>query len=222
MKDDLETRARAALHEYLIWLRERGDTSEENVRLSRARNRRRRRGDSTIPERSFDLAGAGQETARARLGIDAWEKRRLRTWARHGRLAPDGRLRVSEGPPPPWTIGRVRRAFSHLKLLDTLAVLIHLDGIIEEDYMEGHRNIRLVLEEMVDIAIKRSIPKELDAIFGRVLEDIREDRVPEQRTALGRGGKATCSTCKQPGHTKRTCGRGLPPKAAEPEAEVAA
>ena len=95
---------------------------------------------------------------------ERWERERAHVWNRDGRLTADGRLRVS-GNPWRWTLDSVGRAFPDLRGLDRLAVLILLDGWVEEGWMDAHTNIRAVIDEIVDIRVAR--------IFGQVLTEIR-------------------------------------------------
>lgn len=93
-------------------------------------------------------------------------------WAREGRLALDGRLRVGS-PPSPWTLEAVARTLPDLGEYEQVAVLIDLDGVVAEGWMADERQTRLraVIEEMIDTHVSR--------IFGSAMRDMLEQRKAE-------------------------------------------
>ncbi|MES2155413.1 MAG: hypothetical protein V4510_09795 [bacterium] len=238
MQGDLHERARNALHDYLIWLRDRGDTSEgyanqryRNARRARGtRQRHKSRGD-------FGTSGVGVCTAGARRGVDAWYRRKENSWRSGGRMRPDGLIRVSPRPDKPWTLERVAQAVPEAGAWDHIAALIFLDGVVRRQDM---KNIREVVEGIADARLKRAlldpentgpirtlIREELDAYFGEMAGSMKRAEETERPAAPGAPAKRLCGKCRKPGHKSTTCGRApeTPPPAPhddDPEADGAA
>lgn len=95
---------------------------------------------------------------------DLWIDVKAQEWQAQGRLTADGRLKLGH-PVEPWTLDAIARLLPDLGEYDRVAVLIDLDGVVEEGWMDARRNIRAVIEEIVDIRVS--------ALFGAVLLEMR-------------------------------------------------
>lgn len=148
----------------------------------------------------------------------AWEKEQLAAWEKNGRITADGYLRVGRDPLAPYTLADLARIMPQLNVFDRLAALIDLDGVVKGGFMASkeHENIREVVEHIADqrvvrrlqdgdtmLVIKDLIRAEVSAIFGEVLERVKE---PTSTLKVG-GRQLKCSKCHQPGHRSPTCGR---------------
>lgn len=152
-----------------------------------------------------------------------WERDRMKEWKAAGRMTEDGVLRV---PPPgtvkPWTLETITETWPHLNAWDRLAVLIELDGVVEEGYMDdkAQENIREVVQhysrEEVERALRtpemqalvaERVHEQIGVMFGGILDMIKGGST-KVRPGVGKQNK--CSKCHQPGHRATTCGR--PPK----------
>lgn len=198
MQPDIQARAASGLKRFIKQYRK------------RAANTARARGDFSLgPE-------VGQDTVRARLGVNAWFARKVREWEDAGRLTPDGRLRVADGMPPPWTLERIRAAAPEANEWDHLAALIFLDGVVQEGYMDAMQNIKQVVEGIAEERVKRAlldpendgpirglIQDELAKTFGAILAGMKRG-APQEPQALIRTQR-TCKKCGVKGHTTRTC-----------------
>jgi hypothetical protein len=220
VQQDLVERARSGLHDYLIWLRDNGDASEgyANKRHERTqreighgRHRKRVRGDFAI------TPDIGQETVRARLGINVWEKRKINSWRSGGRLRPDGTLRCSPRPDKPWTLERVAAAAPEANEWDHLAALILLDGVVRRRFMDSLKNIREVVEGIADDRLTRALQDpehsekirtlvrdEVGAMFGELLGALKRGAAPPAEDTPARSQRK-CSKCGVLGHTAKTC-----------------
>lgn len=209
MDADLKKRAKAALHDYAILLREHGDASDSTAPSSSAPSSS---ASSCAPGPTKKSRPSQSSPLRVESAGLFWYRRKLVEWKRAGRLTADGRLRVRPDPDPPWTLARLKRAAPWMKTYDALAVLTDLDGVVEEDFMDAHRNIRLTLEEMIDVALERKLADKLEAVFGRVLEEVRADApIPKDELSTNNVGarkQLKCSKCGQPGHRAPTCSAG--------------
>ncbi len=184
MQKTVAERAIESLHDYAIWLRDRGDLSD-----SLARTREERADSPTKPE-------CPQRTRKLKALEDAaatWEKNRLRWWRARGRLTTDGTLRVPDGPAPRWTLTKIERAFPDLNVWDRWAVLIAVGGIVRRNEMakDPHQNIREVLEEIIDLRLKHRVREDLADVFGEVLVQVKADAPikREELSTLNRGRK---------------------------------
>ncbi len=191
---------KAALLDYAVLLKDRGDTSGE-LKLGQ-RMARKTPGATGLSSYSMLKSSRSEEE---------WYRLKLIEWREAKRLTgpPDFLLRVSTDPLPPYTLARVRAAMPWLKTLDALAALIELDGVVQGDFMDAHRNIRLVIEEIVETALERKLAEKLEAIFGRVLEEVRADApIPKDEISTNNVGARKsnkCSKCGVPGHRATTC-----------------
>lgn len=167
MYGTLKERALEGLHDYAIWLRERGDKSDV---LSRTRDER---DEPTVQWSPLKL----NTSKRLEAIIDDWENEMIREWREAGRLTEDGVLRVTHEPLPPWTLQRIGRTFPGLKGFDRWAVLIAADGVFRGNEMakDPHQNIREVIEEIVDLRQKKNLREELANIFDEVMTQVRAD-----------------------------------------------
>lgn len=139
----------------------------------------------------------------------------MRRWKFGRRLTADGVLRVRVEPVKPWTIRRVRAVWPQLGELDAVAVLVHLDGAVGRTFMDAHKNIREVVEQVADARLKQAL---LDPKTGELLREVVRAEVAalfaEVRAALtgtpvapagDRRRVMRCGKCRQPGHKATTC-----------------
>lgn len=158
----------------------------------------------------------------AEWAATCWERERMDVWRKAGRLTADGTLRV---PPPgtvkAWTIETVMATWPHLTMWDRLAVLLELDGVVEEGYLDkdnkAHENIREVVQHISRDEVERVLrsPGARDLVAEIVHEQVGVvfegmlDRIKGNKTTArpGAGKQQKCSKCKQPGHRATTCGR---------------
>ncbi len=191
MDATIAERALSAAHDYIIYRRDRGDRSEAaDWRAAAGRNAKLRK----LKHATKDRASTGLSHApssRALAEIKIWERRCLEKWAQEGRLTQNGNLRVSPGEPPAWTLKSIAQAFPNLKTYDRVAVLIAADGMIEENYMTEHRNIRIAIEEIVEMKLKRLLPSKMSEVLGRIVEDARADETPKELSILTVGAAKT-------------------------------
>lgn len=188
------------LHDYAVLLKDRGDHSGE-LKLGQ-RMARKTPGVTGLSSYSMLKASRAEED---------WYREKLIEWRHEGRLTKDGTLRVPSEPLPPYTLARVKRALPWLSTLDALAALAELDGVVQGDFMDAHRNIRLVIEEIVETALERRLAEKLEAIFGRVLDEVRADaplKKEEVSATVVGARKLKCSKCGEPGHRAPTCVSG--------------
>lgn len=145
-----------------------------------------------------------------------WEKKKVEEWKEQGRITADGRLRVGTFAIKPYTLDDVRRTWEHLGVYDRIAVLIELDGVVEEGFMEAHEQIREVVQRIAKEQVEKylSTPEgqavvaevayqQLGVTFGRVLEQLKSDST--MRPAVGGKRQNRCSNCGTPGHRNKTC-----------------
>lgn len=192
MQGTVAERALDGLHDYAIWLRERGDRSDV---LSRTREERTPKPKAECPRLILKL-----KVLEAAVVI--WENDRLRAWRAAGRLTSDGTLRVDAGPAPRWTLAKIKRAFPELNRWDRWAALIAADGIFRRDEMakDPHQNIREVIEEIVDLRLKRRVREDLADVFGEVLVQVKADAplLPAERSPLRIGGRKQVHRVRHP------------------------
>lgn len=157
-----------------------------------------------------------QYDAQAIVAAQAWEQEQLERWRQAGRLTAEGVLRVDARPLAPYRLPDVRRIMPHLGLYDQVAVLVELNGIIQEGDMadEDHENIRQVVkhisreecEHYLNTPEGRDIVAEIatqavSAVFGTLLE-----KLDAKRSTLRVGGRQVkCSKCRKTGHRAPTC-----------------
>lgn len=217
MQGTLAERAYDGLHDYAIYLRERGDKSDWTARTRAERAEKPRPPRPALVKRQATLE----------LLTTVWENERLRTWREEGRLTADGVLRVGQGALPRWTLTKVSRAFPELEGLDRWAVLIAADGVFRSDEMakDPHQNIREVIEEIVDTRLKKVLREELAEIFGEVLVQVKANAPvqDEDRSTLRAGRKHQVHRVRHP-VTKQLVSREERDAylAAHPEAPAAA
>lgn len=216
MQQDLYERALDHLQDYLIWLRDKGDTSEAYA-AKRTAVARRGMGNASIQKaRDFNSPSVGSGTAVARRGIPAWERRMELKWRAAGRLTPNGVLRPQ--PFEPWTLEQVAKAAPEANEWDHLAALIHLDGVVRRRFMNAHENIRAVVEGIADErlekqlldptkgdAIRAIVRDEVGAMFAQLLGTMKRGGAQEPEALAPKYGQRTCKTCGVKGHTSRTC-----------------
>lgn len=151
-----------------------------------------------------------------------WENERVREWAVHGKLAPDGRLLSAPGALAPWRLEDVRRLWPELGLLDALAALADLDGLVKRGFMDKYESIRKVMSAIAEEAFARllSTPdgqsriKEIADEAVAETFDVLAEKVKTPSGALRRGKAQRCSKCGESGHRKNTCAaRSKPPTA---------
>lgn len=161
MQKTTSEKALEGLHDYAIYLREKGEIVDEEDEPQEVITR-------VVTKREENDESAAM----------TWENCKLRKWREAGRLMDDGTLRVDAGPEPPWTLRKICKVFPQLSLLDRWAVLIACDGQIRRNEMAlgTNQNIREVIEELVDIRVRKVIRLEVAQIFQDVLEHVREDR----------------------------------------------
>jgi hypothetical protein len=192
VQNTLAERALEGLHDYAIYLRERGDRSDV---LARTRVEREVKPRAVRPEQL-------EKQAVLEAAAVVWENARLRDWRAAGRLTSDGRLRVDPGPAPRWTLTKIARSFPELTSWDRWAVLIVVDGIFRRDEMakDPHQNIREVIEEIVDVRLTRVLREELAAIFGEVLVQVKADAPLKdgERSTLTKGRKHQVHRVRHP------------------------
>lgn len=210
MEPALAKRAKEALHDYIVYRRDKGDTSESKPEPKRPRK---------TYGRPWIREPMGINARTAESAVRRWELEMLKVWAQQGRLREDGTLRVSPDPTPPHTWAEVRAALPWLKTYDALAALIELNGVVEEEFMDAHKNIREVVEKIADerIELARSqdhddkpireiIREEVGAVFGELLALVSGTSRPTLQSAHARAGKQRkCSKCGGAGHTRPTC-----------------
>ncbi len=183
MQNTLAERALDGLHDYAIYLRERGDRSDL---LARTREERAEPPKPPRPQLTRKLKELEEAAA-------VWENNRLRWWRARGRLTSDGTLRVPAGPAPRWTLTKIERAFPELTSWDRWAVLIAVDGTCRRDEMAKDPliNIREVIEEIVDLRLKHRVREDLADVFGEVLVQVKADAPikREELSTMNRGRK---------------------------------
>lgn len=176
--------------------------------------------------RSRDVSGVTKQkppagvSPGAEWASEVWERERLGRWKAMGRLTADGTLRVRPDAPKPYTMQDVGRVWPHLPHLDRLAALIHLDGVVEENFMEAHENIRAVVERIADDRLRRVLAEpetqallaevvhaQIGAVFGGLLANLSAGKTMSRAGAHGAGRKNKCGKCGTPGHRATTCGR---------------
>lgn len=218
MQHDLYDRARSALHDYAIWLRERGDRSDRRADTRAERVPK----SATARERKRAQKGrTSYSEAAALVGLNWWWRQKEVELKAAGRMTEDGFIRTSDAPRPPYTLQDVARAWPHLKEPEQVACLIELDGVVEEGFMDAHKYIRETMEKIADERIERArlqrtdekpmreiIREEVGAIFQELLGRLggapaggRTVGVP-----VGKGpGMRKCSRCGEAGHRAPAC-----------------
>lgn len=192
MELTLAERAKAGLHDYAIWLRDRP-------------SRGRGSGKSTYPtaaeaSRKLDFAPSpvSQDAERA---ADDWLRWRVDAWTAAGRLTADGTLRL-DGVRAPWTLAAVRAAFPELGRWDRWAVLILCAGECTEAEMtnDPKANIREVVQGIAEDAVRRLLRSELAAVFGEIRDEMRDETAldPKQSSILRPGKKHQVHRVRHP------------------------
>lgn len=154
-----------------------------------------------------------------------WEKQKLKIWRKNGRITADGTLRVSREPLAPYTLKDLIRIMPHLSVLDRLAALIELNGVVKGGFLSSkeHENIREVVEHIADerlairlqhldttMVLKDLIRAEVSAIFDEVLTKAKTP-ISTQQGHKSAGRQNKCSKCHMPGHRATTCGKKTEP-----------
>ena len=150
MQHDVYERGKAALHDYLIWLRERGDKSDQYRCHGHMKKFQPIRASRT-PKKKMQ----GTETK--------WFKKKEAEWKESGRISSGGYLTISENNIE-WTLEKIGAAFPQLNYWDKLAALYLLDGVVSEVEMADIKlNIREVFDEMVEMKVARLFSEMLQA-----------------------------------------------------------
>ncbi len=147
---------------------------------------------------------------------EMWERDQLKVWAAAGRLTEDGVLRVPQEPAPPYTLADVARLWPQLRAHDLVAILIDLDGVVEEGYMEAHQHIRKVVQQFAREEVQRALSgKEGKTRLAEIVQEqvaailkiMRAgDPLPMSIIRVG-GHKQKCGRCRKPGHRADNCPR---------------
>lgn len=166
------------------------------------------------PPTAFDLA--------AESAALTWENNMLRWWRSHGRITTAGHLRIRTEPWEPYTLKKIQSVMPQLNEFDRLAVLVDLNGVVEEGYMASreHENIREVIHKIADERLIRCLQD--DVATRRYREIVREEITSifaellaheQQGASTNRVGarRLKCSVCKEPGHRAPTCPQKLAP-----------
>lgn len=181
-------RAHNGLHDYLIWLRDKGDNSDRGGKpdkwsrifksgISESRDTIR---DAKLGELSKQTLLADREWFGA---IECKWKNQKRI-NRHGYLMP----KKSQGP---WTIRRISKSFPKLSVRYQVALLINLNGTIGGRTVEKDQVV-----DIVDQAVERTVRREIARIFSQVSlgqiiaptpEEEKKDDLPPPRKS-GRYG----------------------------------
>lgn len=148
-----------------------------------------------------------------------WEYERSLEWKRAGRITEDGALRVGRNALNRYTQADLMRIMPHLNVFDRMAVLIDLDGVVEEGYMDTHENIREVVRKIsrdemevvmaspaAQSRIADIVHEQVGAIFGVLLQKLNTPAAGALNRKGG-GRQFKCSICKEPGHRAPTCGK---------------
>lgn len=144
----LKARAVDALHDYAVGLIERGGARERKELLGPAPDEHVR---SLAPVNASVTHWASEKTA------DYWIECKVREWAKAGRLAPEGYLRViTDWSPKPWTFSGIRKVWPHLDFGHAVATLVALDGSIEGETMEVQEQIIGTIRQIIQQELGRS------------------------------------------------------------------
>lgn len=201
-------RIKEQLHDYAVLLKDRGDKSGE-MKLGQR-----------MPRKKPGVTGiSSYSNLNATRAEEDWYREKLVEWRQEKRLTgpPDFLLRVPKDHPEPYTLARVKSAMPWLETWDALAVLVELDGVVEANYMDAHKNIREVVEKIADervahalqgrdetTTIRDLIRTEIGAVFGELLGNLGQKVTPQLAGTAGRGQRK-CSKCGGLGHMRTTC-----------------
>lgn len=184
----------------------------------RRRSKKAGRGERTIRGRAIPAAAApasGFDKAQE-AALKFWLDSKTLAWGKAGRLTADGTLRLTVIQAAPYTLEAVAGMFPSLRLFDRLAVLIDLDGVVQEGFMASgaHENIKAVMEKIAGDVMERKLqdPAQAQTLRNIVRAEVSSlfeelhARLNSGRTiGVGGGKKNKCSKCSVPGHTSRTC-----------------
>lgn len=205
MRDTVDQRAIEVLGDYLYEL----ETRDRRQGLSGGINRTLAGGRIVMPPSK----PPSKKDRKMAYAATSWEKEKVQEWTAQGRINADGYLRVGQDPLNPYTLAEIKRIMPHLGEMDRLAVLIDLDGIVEEGFMAAHENIRKVVEHIaknqVELVLQSPdakaiiadvVHEQVGVVFGNLLAEI-------QSGGSRRSGKRKncCGNCGAPGHFKKTC-----------------
>lgn len=187
MTGTIAERALAAAHDYIVYLRDHGDKSEEaGWKAAAGRDSTRKKTETRQPAYKWRRDYGGERDTNGNLLLEelaAWEQEKESAWERAGRLAEGGRLRVPQGRPAPWNDASVRAAFPDMPDADLIAVLIAADGEIDEEAWQvgRYRNIRKVIEEMVDLRLNKILPEKVGELLEPVVEEVKGTKFLEEK-----------------------------------------
>lgn len=173
-------RAIEALHDYLIWLRDRGDHSDEGKRPdhgSKATLSERRAASDTFRDQRQIRDIFSEQTSRTAVEVKRWALKKERSWKAAGRINRWGYLKGRK--PKPFTLDRIARAFPGVSRARHIAILITVGGRFK-NRMEQDDIIRIV-----DEAVKMRVRHEIAAVFSG-LSTLRD---PEPMTGGSSGRK---------------------------------
>lgn len=191
MQENLYERAKIGLHDYIIWLHDRGDKSDQyrcHGHSSKSGVQIRRKEKIKL----FKFNNLKQSQS-------GWFKRKEIEWEQSGRIGMGGYLTTIENiVDDSWTIEKIGTSFPHLNEWDRLAILYIVDGKITESEMSDMKdNIREVVDEIVEMKIAR--------ILSQLLQD-------EKSNAHHAANLKPLNYRK----TNKTAGKYNPPDANEP------
>lgn len=183
MNRTIHEKAIEALHDYAIYLRDQGDFSDLNEKQRAAKKSK----ENKPPSRAET-----EQQYRAQISVEVWENEKIRQWRECGRLTSDGTLKLVGEEYNRWSLKRIQRAFPELNKWDRWAALIIVDGVFTREEMakDPHENIREVIEQIVEVQIKRHLSKEISSIFQEVLTRVQESApIPFEELSSLRAGE---------------------------------
>lgn len=202
----MNERALEVLGDYLYELETNDRRRGVTYGTQRTRVSREREAEVFKPLSQFDQA--------AQYAATLWEKEQFQVWKQQGRITEDGFLRVGTQPVRPYTLPDIMRIMPHLGVFDRLAVLIDLDGEVEEGFMDAHENIKAVVKDIAADEVERVL--QTDAAKARIADIVHEqigvvfgtlrESLKGGSSTLRPGGRQLkCGKCGTPGHRAPTC-----------------
>lgn len=155
LHENVYERAKNGLHDYLIWLRDRGDKSDEFRCYGHSKQRRERLAAQNIK--------TSTASAITKSATHKWVRKKEAEWSASGRIGIGGYLTVSENLVR-WDLQRISTTWPQLNQWDKLAVLYIVDGTITEAELTNiNANIREVFDEIVEMKVARMFSAMLQA-----------------------------------------------------------